>query len=90
MSMDENVIMLHDSGLSSALIASGCELLGTQREIMRHVYFVLANDDKLGRTLHSYWNNTLKVPARQYFDNTKELKPDLLNRLNNATKQRTH
>lgn len=74
MDMDENVIKLHDLGLSSALITSGCELLGTQRGVMRRVYFVFANDDKLGRTMHSYWNNTLKVPARQYFDNTKALK----------------
>jgi hypothetical protein len=74
MDIDEAVVKIHDLGLSAALISSGIELLGTQRGVMRRVYFVFNNDDKLGRTMHSYWNNTLKVPARLYFDNVKALK----------------
>jgi hypothetical protein len=74
MDTEEEVIKIHDLGLSAALISSGIELLGTQRGVMRRVYFVFTNNDKLGRTMNSYWNNTLKVPARLYFDNTKALK----------------
>jgi len=74
MDMDEPVIKLHDLGLSAALISSGIELLGTQRGVMQRVYFVFPNNDKVGRTMNSYWNNTLKVPARLFFDNTKALK----------------
>ncbi len=74
MDIDEPVIKLHDLGLSAALISSGVELLGTQRGIMQRVYFVFPNNDKVGRTMNSYWNNTLKVPARLFFDNTKALK----------------
>lgn len=74
MDTDETVIKIHDLGLAAALVTSEVELLGTQRGVMQRVYFVFANDDKLGRTMHSYWNNTLKVPARLFFDNTKALK----------------
>ena len=73
MDMDEDIIKIHDLGLAAALISSEIELLGVERA-MRRVYFMFANDDKLGRAMNGYWNNTLKVPARLYFDNTKALK----------------
>lgn len=74
MDLDEPIIKIHDLGLAAALISSDIELLGTQRGVMQRVYFVFANNDKVGRTMNRYWNNTLKVPARMFFDNTKALK----------------
>jgi len=64
---------IKDFGLVAALISVGFTVIRTERDY-KTVYFIFATIKPLNDAISAYWANTLTVPARQYFENTKMLK----------------
>jgi predicted Zn-dependent protease len=62
-----------DFGLVAALISVGFTVVRTERDY-KSVYFIFGTTKVLNDAVSAYWANTLTVPARQYFENTKMLK----------------
>jgi hypothetical protein len=64
---------LKDFGLVAALVSCNFDIQKTERDF-KTVYFVFEDTPVIKRAILAYWDNTLTVPARQYFENTKMLK----------------
>ncbi|HKU18005.1 MAG TPA: DUF5659 domain-containing protein [Candidatus Saccharimonadales bacterium] len=65
---------IHDLGLAAALVSCGFQIQEISRDAEGRAYFVFQQSDELGITVVSYWENSLEVKARTFFDNTKMLK----------------
>ncbi len=63
-----------DLGCAAALISIGYELCKLNKENPRKVQFVFHRTKGLDEAVDEYWADTLKLPARSLFDNTKMLK----------------
>jgi hypothetical protein len=64
---------LKDFGLVAALVSCDFVIQKTERNF-KTVYFLFENTPAIEKRISEYWSNTLSVPARLYFDNTKMLK----------------
>ena len=62
-----------DLGLAAALISKGQELHDMTSEGKKYK-FVFEEEKECKEMADGYWNDTVKVPARKYFDTVKMLK----------------
>lgn len=72
--MNQKVVRVRDLGLAAALASSGFEVWNTDRDESGRAFFVFLHSADLDRAVKHYWDDTLNVKARKYFDNTKMLK----------------
>lgn len=85
MTKEKQVFKTHDIGLAAALITYGFKLIevdNTVREKSQFIFDPFLNkvnddgfyDEDIESESEAYWFNTLRVPARSYFENLKMLK----------------
>ena len=74
MDMNKPTIKIRDLGLAAALVSSGFEVREIEQVMGGQAYFVFARTTELSHALTSYWEDTLDIKARRYFDNIKMLK----------------
>jgi len=72
--MDKATIEISDLGLAAALVCRSIKLLGTRQDDDGRVHFIFMHTRDTDQDIKDYWNDTLIVRAREYFDNTKMLK----------------
>jgi|GEM_PF-743336 len=70
----EETYETHDLGCCAALLCVGHELNRLDRQDSRKAMFVLRRTDDIDKHANAYWQDTLMVPARMYFDTIKMLK----------------
>lgn len=67
-------ISIRDLGVVAALITCGFETEEKYRDPDGRTYFVFQETAALDEAVHSYYDDTLQVKARKYFDDIKMLK----------------
>ena len=70
----EETFSTYDLGCSAALVCVGNELKGLDRQDSRKASFVFYRTSDIDKQANAYWQDTLMVPARAYFDTIKMLK----------------
>ena len=67
-----------DMGISVALICRGFELLDLRSEgTSKRVVFIFRNSNGIEEAIQDYWSGKLRVDAKLYWNETKNLKTRL-------------
>lgn len=74
MSEEPLTVNIRDLGVAAALVTCGHEIANMNQNMNGRTYFVFQETLALGEDINSYYADTLQVPARKFFDNTKMLK----------------
>lgn len=74
MQMDEQLIKIRDLGLVTALISLGVVVKDTKKELNGRMYFIFEDTTQTRVYINDYWEDELKVKARNYSDSMKMLK----------------
>ncbi len=72
-----NYFYSHDLGCCAALVASGFNIVSMDKHVNGRVQFVIKRNSGIDGALEAYWNGSLMVDARTYFDSLKMLKTRL-------------
>lgn len=64
----------YDLGCSAALVSTGFELVGLDKENPRKAQFIFRWKNDIQRAADNYWADRFEVNARTLFDNIKMLK----------------
>ena len=72
--MDIDLMPIADLGLAASLVTLNFKIIETSRDNRGRLSFIFNHSKTLDKAIAEYWSNSLEVPARQYFDNTKMLK----------------
>ncbi len=73
----DDIFQTADFALAAALVADGFGLATLNRRNSRRALFVFERTQNLNEAVEKYWNNTLSVKPRTYFDSIKHLKARL-------------
>jgi len=71
---DPNWLFTFDLGLSASLISAGFSLVAIDRKNLSKAQFCFRRAEGMDKAINAYWDNTLDVKARTYFDTLKMLK----------------
>lgn len=74
MEKDKNTYITSDIGHASALLCKGYELIDLDKSNPNQVKFILFRSQGLDNSINNYWNDSLKVYARAFYENLKMLK----------------
>lgn len=66
-----------DLGLATALAAVGIQLAEIDKSNPRRATFIFVENIETRQLVDDYWNDTLAISARLYFENMKRLKARL-------------
>jgi hypothetical protein len=69
----ENYFYTPDLGCSAALLSDGFDLVSVDKETKKAI-FIFKRSSGIGESIEGYWNDSLKIKARTYFDNIKAIK----------------
>jgi len=64
----------YDLGCASALASVGFEVLELDKSIIKKVQFIFRKNNELDEAVNLYWSGKLKVDARRYFEELKNIK----------------
>jgi molybdopterin/thiamine biosynthesis adenylyltransferase len=68
-----------DLGCVSALVATGIQIESVNRSNPQRVVFVFDASVELNQIVEAYWNGSLSVDAKTYFETQKWLKSRIYN-----------
>lgn len=66
-----------DMALAAALLCGGCKLEALDRSNSRRALFIFEHTKDLDKILNDYWQDSVTVNPRTYFDWVKHLKTRL-------------
>lgn len=72
--MNQNELSSFDLGLATVLVTLGYELLKLDKSNPRKVRFVFKKAKNIEQATDDYFNNKIKLPALNLFNNQKNLK----------------
>lgn len=70
-----------DLGCSAALMSVGFELMKLEKESAHKAIFVFRDQEGIEENINNYFSDKLPVNARTFFDNIKNLKNLIFNKL---------
>lgn len=74
MEMNQSTVQISDLGLAAALVSCDFPMKGISRNESSRAFFLFIATLEIEHAVDAYWDNTLDVQAREYFDNIKMLK----------------
>lgn len=78
--LDENdEYRTSDLGCSSALVALGFQIEDLDKSSPKRAIFIFRNSADVIRTVEEYWNGSLSVKAKSFFETQKWLKSRIYN-----------
>lgn len=77
--LDDETYTTSDLGCATALVASGVHIQSLNKSNPARVVFVFSNSTELLDVVNSYWNGSLKVDAKTFFETQKWLKSRIYN-----------